>query len=124
MEFAVGASAEVTLEVTGADTAQAFGSGDIPVLATPRVLALLEEATVAAVPGDAATTTVGTHVTLDHLAATPVGRTVTAAARLVAVDGRTLTFDVVLRDGDTEAARGRVDRVVVDRAKFIARAGG
>ena len=59
----------------------ALGSGDVPVLATPRVVALVEEATVAAIaaalaPGQ---TTVGTRVELDHLAATPVGRTVVGA---------------------------------------------
>jgi len=126
MEFSVGATADVTHAVAEADTATAFGSGDVPVLATPRVLALLEEATVAAVAPSMADglTTVGTRISLEHQAATPVGRTVTASARLVAVDGRRLEFEVTLTDGATVAAFGTVERIVVDRARFIARAAG
>jgi predicted thioesterase len=126
MEFSVGATADVTHAVAEADTATAFGSGDVPVLATPRVLALLEAATVAAVAPSMADgqTSVGTRISLEHQAATPVGRTVTARARLVAVDGRRLEFEVTLNDGETVAAFGTVERVVVDRARFIARAAG
>lgn len=126
MEFSVGATADVTHAVAEADTAIAFGSGDVPVLATPRVLALLEEATVAAVAPSMADgqTTVGTRISLEHQAATPVGRTVTASARLVAVDGRRLEFEVTLTDGATVAAFGTVERIVVDRARFVARATG
>jgi len=126
MEFSVGATADVTHAVAEADTATAFGSGDVPVLATPRVLALLEEATVAAVAPSMADgqTSVGTRISLEHQAATPVGRTVTASARLVAVDGRRLEFEVTLTDGATVAAFGTVERIVVDRARFIARAAG
>ena len=126
MEFSVGATADVTHAVAEADTATALGSGDVPVLATPRVLALLEAATVAAVAPSLADgqTTVGTRISLEHQAATPVGRTVTASARLVASDGRRLEFEVTLTDGATVAAFGTVERVVVDRARFIARAAG
>ncbi len=123
MDFAVGASATAELTVTAADTARALGSGDVAVLGTPRVIALAEEATVRAVAaalGDGQTS-VGTRVELDHLAATTIGRTVEAAARLVEVDGRRLAFDVSVREGTTEVARGRVYRVVVDRERFEAR---
>jgi len=64
---------------------------------------------------------VGTRVELDHLAATPVGREVTARADLVEVDGRRLTFEVTVLDGATLAARGRVERVLVDRQRFLHR---
>jgi predicted thioesterase len=96
----------------------------VEVLATPRLLALVEEATVRAVAADLASgqTTVGTRVELDHLAATPVGRTVRAEARLVEVDGRRLVFDVSAHEGATLIARGRVERVVVDRQRFLDRA--
>lgn len=126
MEFSVGATADVTHAVAEADTATALGSGDVPVLATPRVLALLEAATVAAVAPSMpdGQTSVGTRISLEHHAATPVGRTVTARARLVAVDGRRLEFEVTLNDGETVAAFGTVERVVVDRARFVARAAG
>jgi fluoroacetyl-CoA thioesterase len=120
----VGASAVVELTVTASDTAPALGSGDVEVLATPRVLALAEEATVRAVAAELAPgqTSVGTRVELDHLAATPVGRTVRAEARLVEVDGRRLAFDVSAHDGAALIARGRVERVVVDRQRFLDRA--
>ena len=126
MELAAGLSARVELTVTDADTAQALGSGDVPVLATPRVLALVEAASVAATAGKLGTgyTTVGTRVELEHVVASAVGRTVVAEAHLVGVDGRRLTFDVSLRDGDTTAAQGRVERVLVDRHRFVAKAFG
>ena len=126
MQLAAGLAGRVTLTVGDADTAPALGSGDVPVLATPRVVALMEAATVAATvatlePGN---TTVGTRVELDHLAATAVGRQVVAEARLIAVDGRRLTFEVALHDGDTVVAQGRVERVVVDRDRFLGRLAG
>ncbi|MFJ8686829.1 thioesterase family protein [Micromonospora wenchangensis] len=122
--FPPGLTARVELTVTEADTAAAVGSGDVPVLATPRVLALAEAATVAATaPGmPAGSTTVGVQVELAHLAATPVGRTVVAHARLVEADGRRLLFTVTVTDGDTTVASGRVERALVDRQRFVARA--
>jgi fluoroacetyl-CoA thioesterase len=126
MQLAAGLAAQVELTVGHADTAQALGSGDVPVLATPRVVALIESATVAATaaslePGN---TTVGTRIELDHLAATAVGRRVVAEAHLVAIDGRRLTFEVAVHDGDTVAAQGRVERVVVDRGRFLSKLAG
>ncbi|WP_020495933.1 thioesterase family protein [Sciscionella marina] len=119
-----GSRAEIEHQVTEQDTAVALGSGTVAVLATPRVLAWLEEATVRAIaeelePG---TTTVGIRIELEHLAATPVGGTVRAVAELHEVDGRTLRFEVSLRDGDTLAARGRVERAVVHAERFLAKA--
>jgi predicted thioesterase len=124
MALQPGLSARVELTVTDADTAQAFGSGDVPVLATPRVLALAEAATVAALAArlDTGQTTVGTRVELDHVAATAVGRRVTVLAILAKVDGRRLHFDIVVRDGDELVAEGRVERVMVDRQRFLAKA--
>jgi fluoroacetyl-CoA thioesterase len=126
MESWVGASAQLELTVTDADTAQALGSGDVPVLATPRVLQLVEAATVRALARRLASgsTTVGVRVELDHRAATPVGRTVTADATLTTIDGRRLTFEVVVREGESVAAQGRVERVLVDRQRFLATAFG
>ncbi len=124
VQLSPGLQAKVELLVSDADTAQALGSGDVPVLATPRVVALVEAATVAATtrtlaPGQ---TTVGVRVELDHKAATPVGRRVVAEAVLSGVDGRTLTFDVVVHDGEVVAAQGTVTRILVDRQKFVDRA--
>src|SRR3954447_25049002 len=110
-EFAPGLNARVELTVTDADTAQSLGSGDVPVLGTPRVLALAEAATVAAtarqMPGGV--TTVGTRAEVEHRAPTPVGRTVTATATLTKVDGRRLVFDVLVRDGENTVAEVRVE---------------
>ncbi|MCI4061578.1 thioesterase [Micromonospora sp. R77] len=123
--FPPGLSARVELTVTDADTAQAVGSGDVPVLGTPRVVALAEAATVAATatrmpPGR---TTVGLRVELDHRAPTPVGRTVAATATLAGVDGRRLLFEVTVTDGAETVAAGRIERVLVDRQRFVERAG-
>jgi predicted thioesterase len=118
-----GLSASVTLTVTDADTAQACGSGDVPVLGTPRLLALAEAATVRATARHlpAGTTTVGTRVEVEHLSATPVGGSVTVAVQLSTVDGRRLRFTVEARDGETLAARGVIERVLVDRERFVAK---
>ncbi|MEV6842539.1 hotdog domain-containing protein [Actinoplanes sp. NPDC051411] len=125
-EFAPGMVARVELTVTDADTAQALGSGDVPVLATPRVLALAEAATVAAtarqMPGGV--TTVGTRAEIDHRAAATVGRTVIATATLAKVDGRNLTFDVTVREGERTIADVRVERTLLDRQRFIEKAQG
>lgn len=122
--FSPGLAARVELTVTDADTAQAIGSGDVPVLGTPRVLALAEAATVAVTartmpPG---MTTVGVRVELEHRIATPVGRTVAALARLAKVDGRRLLFEVTVAEGERIVAEARVERVLVDRQRFLARA--
>jgi predicted thioesterase len=124
--FAPGLTARVELTVTDSDTAQALGSGDVPVLGTPRVLALAEAATVVATAQrmPAGMTTVGIRVELDHKAPTPVGRTVVAQAQLAKVDGRRLLFEVTVTDGSTTVAEGRVERALVDRHKFVEKAFG
>jgi predicted thioesterase len=121
MAIAPGLRAVFDHTVAEPDTAVALGSGDVPVLGTPRVLALAEQATVAALAGalDPGTTSVGTRVELDHLAASPVGAAVRVSAELERVRGRRLEFAVELRDGERLAARGRVTRVLVDRDAFL-----
>ena len=112
----------VTHTVTDDDTAAAVGSGDLEVLATPRLLAWLEEATCGAVGLDAASTSVGTRVELEHLAPSPVGAEVTATATVVHRDGRLVRFQVVAHDAaGTVLATGEVQRVVVDRERFLSR---
>jgi fluoroacetyl-CoA thioesterase len=118
----IGATARVELVVTDADTAQALGSGDVPVLATPRLLALIEAATVRATTRRLApdTTTVGSHVEVAHRAATPVGDRVVAEATLTAVDGRRLTFRTVVTCGSVVVAEATIERVLVSRSRFLA----
>ncbi|KUP96555.1 thioesterase family protein [Thermobifida cellulosilytica] len=121
MAIDTGLSGTAELTVTAADTAAALGSGDVPVLGTPRVLALAEAATVAALDGhlDDGRTTVGTEVRLAHTAPTPVGARVTATAHLALVEGRRLVFEVAVVQGDRRVAAGTVERVVVDRERFL-----
>lgn len=118
-----GLSARIGLDVTDDDTALAIGSGDVAVLGTPRVVALCEEASVAALDGQlaAADTSVGMRVQLDHLAPTAVGHAVTAEATLEKVEGRRLVFTVSVRDARSLVAAGKVTRVVVDRDLFLAK---
>ena len=119
-----GLSAEITLTVTDSDTAIALGSGDVPVLGTPRVVALCEEATVAAVAGQLpdGSTSVGTRVECDHMKPSMEGETVTARATLVDVDARRLQFTITVADADGGAvAVARVWRVVVERDRFLDR---
>jgi fluoroacetyl-CoA thioesterase len=125
MTLEPGLRASFRYVVTDADTAVAVGSGEVPVLATPRVVALAERATVAAVAGalEAGTTTVGARVELDHLAPSRVGADLEVTAVLERVAGRHLQFAVRLRDGDRPVASGLITRVVVDAAAFLGGAG-
>ena len=111
--------------VTDADTAVAVGSGTLPVLGTPRLLAWCEEVTCAALEPtlDAASTSVGTRVQLDHLAASPVGAEVEVSASSSYVDGRLHRFTVGARDVSSGKvlASGEITRVVVDAERFLGR---
>jgi predicted thioesterase len=116
-----GSTAQVDLIVTDDDTAIRFGSGDVPVLATPRLIALCEEAAILAITGQTkpGETTVGMQVQLDHLAPTAVGSTVTAEAKVAEVQGRRVIFKVSVRDERGLIAAGRVTRVLVERERFL-----
>lgn len=116
-----GLSAKLELKVAEDDTAIAYGSGDVPVLATPRIVALCEAATVKAVGAKLkpSETSVGMRVQLDHLQPTAVGSTVVAEATLERVEGRRLTFTVTVTDSCGLVAAGKVTRVVVDRERFL-----
>ena len=110
-------------EVRDSDTAASLGSGDVSVLATPRLIAWMEAETVhAAAPlVGAGQTTVGTGVRIDHVRATPVGGSVDVSARVSSPgDARHLTFEVTATDdsGD-KVAGGEIHRVVVDRERFL-----
>ena len=119
-----GLTAEVELTVTEADTALAMGSGEVEVLATPRIIALCEQATMAAVEGklEPNETAVGHTIQLDHVAPTKVGGRVRAEASLQRVAGRRLTFTVSVTDARGLVAAGKITRVVVDTDRFLERA--
>jgi fluoroacetyl-CoA thioesterase len=118
---------EATLRFTVGedDTAVAVGSGSLPVLGTPRLLAWCEAATCAAIDPslDQVSTSVGTRVALDHQGASPVGQEVEVTASSAFVDGRLHRFTVAARHtGDRKVvATGEITRVVVDAEKFLSR---
>lgn len=118
-------TAALTFVVTDDDTAATLGSGSLPVLGTPRLLAWCEAATCAAIrPAlPEGGTSVGTRVTLEHRAASPVGAEVEVTASATYVDGRLHRFTVVARhpaDGKV-VGTGEVTRVVVDAERFLSR---
>ena len=124
MSIEVGLRGEVQLIVGEADTAIALGSGSVPVLGTPRVVALCEQAAVAAIADrlENGNTTVGMRVQIDHLQPTAVGKTVSAEAILERIEGRRLTFMVSVHDPRGLIAAGKVTRVVIDAQRFMERA--
>ena len=121
MSVKPGLRAEVELVVTEADTALALKCGSVPVLATPRVIALCEEASIRALGNelDPGETSVGIQIQLDHLAPTGVGHTVAAEATVEKVSGRRIIFTVSVNDERGLIAVGRVTRVVVDAERFV-----
>lgn len=124
MAEAMAASATTAFTVTEDDTAAALGSGSLAVLATPRLLAWAEAVTCTAIADelDEARTSVGTRVTLEHRAASPVGERVEVSATVTHRDGRLLRFEVVAVDSaDTVVGHGEVTRVVVDSGRFMDR---
>ena len=119
--------AALTFTVTEEDTATAVGTGSLPVLGTPRLLAWCEAATCAAVEphlGEGQTS-VGTRVSLEHLAASPVGAEVEVTASTAYVDGRLHRFTVAAKHtGDGKlVGTGEITRVIVDADRFLARLG-
>ena len=110
--------------VSELDLAPSLGSGDVPVLATPRVVAWLEAAAVAALSGlPDGMTSVGIHIAVDHTAPTLMGAEVRAQAQVTAVEGSRIEFDVRAFEGDQIVAAGTHTRVMVDRERFLTRAG-
>lgn len=109
--------------VTDDDTAAALGSGSLPVLATPRVLAWCEATTCAVLAAelDEASTSVGTRVSLEHTAASAVGATIEVTASQTYADGRLRRFNVAAYDGGKLVANGEVTRVIVDSERFLAK---
>lgn len=105
------------------DTAPRIGSGRIAVLATPKMITLIEEAALAAIEHmlPEGKQSLGTHLDVSHIAATPVGMKVRAEAKLIEVDGRKLLFTVEARDEMDLIGEGRHERVVVTAASFQSR---
>lgn len=111
------------LTVTDAVTAIAMGSGDMPVLATPSMMALMENAAMLAVAGHLpeGCTTVGGHITSSHLKPSKLGDKVTATAMVTRVEGKKIEFKVEAHCGDTLLGEGTHLRFIVDKEKFMSR---
>ena len=122
-ELEPGLAAELEIRVTEADTASRWGSGLVPVFSTPALVGLMESAAVQALSGHlpAGHTTVGGHIDVRHLAATPVGMKVRARAELTAVNGRKLAFRIQAWDEAELIGEAAHERFVIDEAKFVAR---
>jgi predicted thioesterase len=118
-----GLSGTARLTIGEEHTAPRIGSGKVHVLATPVMINLMEAAALAAAEGllPAGHQSLGTHLDVSHIAATPVGLTVTATAELLEVRGNRLIFRVVAHDGVDTIGEGTHQRVVVDVARFDAR---
>jgi predicted thioesterase len=119
-----GLRGEKTERVTDKNTAAAWGSGGLPVYATPAMAALMETASLSAVepllpPG---WSTVGTELALKHLSATPAGMEVRARAELLELDGRRLLFRVEAFDEAGRIGEGTHGRFIVENERFLARA--
>ncbi|MBU6245590.1 MAG: hypothetical protein KGP12_10300 [Actinomycetales bacterium] len=123
---APGMHATVVQVVGRADTARALGSGEVDALATPRLIAWLEEATCLALADalDAGQTSVGIAIDITHVRASPVGATIECRASVRSVDGSRVCFAVLAEQDGRVVAQGEVTRAVVDRAAFDARLGG
>lgn len=111
------------ITITDAHTAQTMGSGDLPVLATPVMMALMENAAMLAVAEQVpeGCTTVGGLITSSHVKPTKVGDTVTATATVIAQEGKKITFKVEAHCGDDLLGEGTHVRFIVDREKFMSR---
>ncbi len=124
MNIEVGLRGEAKMVVSEADTASALRSGTVDVLGTPRLIALCEEATCAALGGRLPDghTTVGMRVQVDHLQPTAVGVEVVAEATLEKIEGRRLMFTVSASDTRGLVAAGKVTRVLVEVDRFHGKA--
>ena len=122
-ELVPGLTAELEMTVTDADTATRWGSGLAPVFSTPALVGLMESTAVKLLTGylQPGQTTVGGHIDVHHLAATPVGMKVRTRAELISVNGRKLTFKVQAWDEAELIGEATHDRFIVDEAKFLGR---
>lgn len=124
LNLSVGMTSEKHEVVSDANTAIQYGSGSVPVYATPAMIGLMEGAAVSAVAAQlpAGMSTVGTDLKIRHTAATPVGLTVRATAELTEVDGRRLVFSVQAFDEKEQIGSGTHERFVIHVEKFLAKA--
>lgn len=125
MDFnlSVGKTAKVDINVELKDTAISFGSGGVKVLATPKMIAMMENAALKAVDGHLPEgyATVGTHLDVKHLAATPIGVQVYAKAELIKIEGKKLLFHIEAYDEKEKIGEGIHERYIIKVDSFIDR---
>jgi predicted thioesterase len=111
------------MRVMDGNTAEFIGSGDMAVLATPAMVALMENAAMLAVALkiEEGETTVGSMISTSHLKPSKIGNTISAIAELTEIDGRKLTFKISAYDGDTLIGEGEHIRYIVNRDKFLSK---
>ena len=120
----IGASKTKTVTVTEDQVAKSEGSGTVSVFATPMMVALMEGAAAACLVDflDEGETSVGMQISTSHLAATPLGMTVSATATITAVDGKKVSFSIEASDEKDLIGKAQHDRFVVVQEKFESRA--
>jgi len=118
-----GKTASVNTIVDNQNTAKFVGSGNLEVFATPMMIALMEKAACECLADvlEANESSVGTHIDVLHIAASPIGAKITATATVEAVTGRSIEFSVTASDGTKEIGRGRHTRFIVDAERFMAK---
>ncbi len=123
MDIKPGLKGEASMEVRVGNTAVEVGSGSVPVFATPMLVAIMENAAINAIKDHLpqGTSSVGTKVECRHMAATPIGMTVTARAELVEVDRKRLLFKVEAFDNEEKVGEGEHERFLIDLEKFLGR---
>lgn len=126
MELKVGLTGKSEVLVDNSNTAKTMGSGDLEVFATPAMIALMEKAATLAIAEclPEGSSTVGTMISVKHMAATPVGMNVAARAILNQVDGKKLVFSVEALDGKDKIGEGQHERYIINVDKFLAKANG
>ena len=117
----IGAKFKVTIKVTDKDTAKAHGSGTLAVLATPRMIALMEESAYKCIEAylEEGQSSVGTYLDVKHLSATPVGMDVYAESEIIDLDGRRVVFSVKAYDEKGLIGEGKHERFIVFSEKFV-----
>lgn len=120
--LALGKTASATTAVTETNTARAVGSGSLDVFATPMMIALMEQAACECLADvlEDGQTSVGTQISIEHTAASPIGAEIAATATVELVFGRKIEFAVTASDGAGEIGRGKHTRVVIDTERFMA----
>jgi predicted thioesterase len=119
----IGIKHQSVMSVMDGNTAEFIGSGDMAVLATPAMVALMENAAMLAVALhlEEGETTVGSMISTSHLKPSKIGASISAVAELTAIEGRKLSFKISAYDGDTLIGEGEHVRFIVNREKFLSK---